>query len=141
MKLLQEFKTFAIRGNAVDMLIGVVVGVGFSNLVNSFVKQVLNPPLGLITGSIRLSEQFFILRGATETSEALVVNYGLFITSLMDFIIIAFVVFLVVKGINVWREESATVETPEKATKNCKYCFSIISKRAIRCPHCTANNP
>lgn len=140
MKLLQEFKTFAVRGNAVDMLVGIVVGAGFANLVNSFVKDILNPPLGLLTGSVFVNK-VWVLRAATETRAAIVLNYGVFISAVIDFVIIAFVVFLLVKAINRWRDERAVKEAPEPSTKNCQFCFSVISKKAVRCPHCTAENP
>lgn len=141
MKLFQEFKIFAVRGNAIDMLVGIVVGAGFASIINSFVKDVLNPPLGLLTGNIDFTSKVWTIKEASDAFPAVEINYGLFISALIDFVIIAFVVFLLVRAINKWKDERAVEETKEKTTKNCRYCFSVISLKAVRCPQCTAENP
>lgn len=141
MKLLQEFKTFAIRGNAIDMMVGIVVGAGFTAIVNSFVKDILSPPLGILTGESGFASKEVIIRGATETAEAVTITYGQFITELINFILVAFVVFFFIKLINFWQERDAAEETDTPTTKKCRYCFTEISKKAKRCPNCTSKNP
>ena len=108
MKIFQEFKTFAMRGNAIDLAIGVVVGAAFTGIVNSLVKDLINPPLGLLLGGIDFSNFFVVLKGdaalatlkAAQDAGAVTVNYGLFINALINFTIVAFALFLVVRGIN-----------------------------------------
>lgn len=118
MTIIQEFKDFAVKGNSVDLAIGVVVGAAFGAITNSLVNDVINPPLGLLLGGIDFSEMSLVLRSASETSEALTLNYGLFINTLFNFIVIAFVLFLVVKGMNKLRvqmEEKRLAEDTKEA--------------------------
>ena len=122
MALLKEFKEFAVRGNAVDMMVGIVVGAGFINVVNSFVKDVLMPPISLLTGPTSLQSRYLLLSGgkydsleAAEKAGAVVVKYGLFLNHLIDFLVIAFVVFLFVRTINrLRREEEAPIKKKKK---------------------------
>jgi large conductance mechanosensitive channel len=108
MKILQEFKTFAMRGNAIDLAVGVVVGAAFTGIVNSLVKDIINPPLGVLIGGIDFSNFFVVLRGdralttlkAAQDAGAVTINYGLFINALINFLIVAFALFLVVRSIN-----------------------------------------
>ncbi len=128
MKILKEFRTFAVKGNMVDMGIGIVIGGAFSQIVNSFVKDIIMPPLGVLTGNVDFSEKELILKQATETSEAISMSYGLFINSLLNFLIIAIAIFLVIRQMNKIRseieknmqqEDSASIPTKE-AKKNAK---------------------
>ena len=105
MSVIQEFKEFAVKGNAVDLAIGVVVGAAFGAITKSLVDDIINPPLGFILGGIDFNNMAFVLRRATETTEAVTINYGAFINTLINFLIIAFVLFLVVKSMNHLRKQ------------------------------------
>lgn len=140
-KLLKEFKEFAIRGNAIDMAVGIIVGAGFTALVNSFVKGIFMPPFGLLISNADFKNKVLILKEGTEQVEAVVITYGQFFGEILNFILIAFVVFLLVRLINKWKQMRVTEEDPTPTTKNCQYCFSTISIKAIKCPACTADNP
>jgi len=107
MKWLQEFKTFAVRGNVVDMAVGLVVGAAFGKIVSSFVADVIMPPIGLLIGGVDFSKLVITIKKATETTAAVTLNYGKFIQSVIDFIIIAFAIFMVVKGINTLKRKEA----------------------------------
>ena len=119
MSMLDEFKTFAMRGNAIDLAVGVVVGAAFSSIVNSLVKDIINPPLGVLLGGIDFSNFFFVIRGegtyptlkAAQDAGAVVVGYGLFLNALINFVIVAFVLFLILRQINRLTTPKA-VETP-----------------------------
>lgn len=135
MTLLKEFKAFAIKGNVVDLAVGVVIGAAFGKIVNSLVNDLINPVLGLLTGGIDFSDKVIILREASTNTEALTFNYGIFINTLVEFTIIAFAIFLVVRQINKWRRDEPA---PEPTTHECPFCYSVISKKATRCPQCTS---
>jgi large conductance mechanosensitive channel len=107
MKWLQEFKTFAVRGNVVDMAVGIVIGAAFGKIVSSFVADVIMPPIGLLIGGVDFSKLVITIKNATETTAAVTLNYGKFIQSIIDFIIIAFAIFLVIKGINTLKRKEA----------------------------------
>lgn len=100
MKILNEFKDFAMKGNVVDMGVGIVIGAAFTSIVNSFVKDIINPPIGLITGSVDFSDKMIVLKEATDQAAAVTLNYGSFITALINFIIVAFVIFIIIKQVN-----------------------------------------
>lgn len=144
-KFLEEFKTFIMRGNVLDMAVGVVVGGAFTSIVNSAVNDLLMPLLGLLTGRINFSDLYIALDGveyaslsAAQEASAPVFAYGSFIQSLIQFLIIAFAVFVMVKAINSFH---AKKEEPEAAptTKKCPYCLSEIDIQATKCPHCTSD--
>ena len=107
MKWLQEFKTFAVRGNVVDMAVGIVIGAAFGKIVSSFVADVIMPPIGLLIGGVDFSKLVITIKKATETTAAVTLNYGKFIQTLIDFTIIAFAIFLLVKGINALKRKEA----------------------------------
>jgi len=138
----EEFKTFAMRGNVIDLAIGIILGGAFGKIVSSFVADVLMPPLGLFLGGMDFAGLFVDLSGKGYTTlaeakaaNAPTINYGLFINSIIDFIIIAFAIFLVVRAINRFKK----AEEPAAATtKSCTFCFSEIPLQAVRCPHCTS---
>jgi large conductance mechanosensitive channel len=141
----KEFKEFAVKGNAVDLAVGVIIGAAFGGIVNSLVKDILMPPVGLITGGLDFSNKFVVLKGVpggavfhtpAEAAKAGAVtwNYGNFITLVINFIIVALCIFLVVKAMNKLKKPSPTAEP---VSKECPACAMTIPIRATRCPHCT----
>lgn len=143
-KLLAEFRDFAMRGNVVDMAVGIIIGVAFGKIITSFVNDVLMPPLGLLLGKvdfgnlfINLSGQPFASLSEARTAGAPTINYGLFLNTVIDFVIVAFVIFLVVRLIN-QAKRRAEAPPPPPATKDCPFCFSQIPLKAVRCPQCTS---
>jgi large conductance mechanosensitive channel len=143
----KEFKEFAMRGNVVDMAVGIIIGGAFGTIVKSLVTDVLMPPLGLLLGGVDFSNLFVVLKeGAkpgpyaaladAQAAGAVTVNYGVFLNSVIGFAIVAFAVFLLIKGLNNLRRQQ---EVPAVATtKECPHCCSAIAIKATRCPHCTA---
>lgn len=144
--MLNDFKKFAMKGNVVDMAVGIIIGTAFTGVVQSVVKDLLMPPLGLLVGNIDFSDIFITLRDATETAPAVTLNLGLFVNSVISFLILAFAVFLIVKNLNKLQEladrkdqiAEAAVEEAAPTTKECPRCFSNIPVKATRCPHCTS---
>jgi len=141
--MLKEFKEFAMRGNVLDMAIGVIIGGAFGKIVSSLVSDVLMPPLGLLMGKVDFSSLFVNLSGtpqpslvAAKAAGAPTLNYGVFLQSVFDFIIIAFVIFMLVKQVNRFKKE-APAGPP--TTKDCPQCLSTIPIKATRCAHCTSN--
>lgn len=141
---LEEFKKFAMRGNVMDMAVGVVVGAAFSKIVSSFVENVMMPPLGLLMGKIDFSNLFINLSGkeVATLAEAKAANvpvlaYGLFLNSVIDFLIVAFAVFVVVQQMNRLRRDPEPVAEP--VVRKCPYCQMVIDEAATRCPHCTSS--
>ena len=142
--MLKEFKTFAMRGNVIDLAIGVVIGGAFGKIITSFVNDVIMPPIGLLLGQVKFSDLFWVLKGDVPTGTSLDVaktlegvvtlNYGVFLSTIIDFIIVAFVIFLLVKQIN--RMKAPAPAAP--ATKDCPYCYTAINLNATRCPNCTS---
>lgn len=115
MGMIKEFKEFAVKGNAVDMAVGIIIGAAFGKIVSSLVKDVMMPPIGLLTGGVDFSRLQIVLQPATEDAEAVAMSYGLFINHLLDFIIVAFVIFVVVKGMNaVKKKEDEAPAAPSK---------------------------
>lgn len=141
--MLDEFKTFAMRGNVLDMAVGVIVGGAFGKIVSSMVSDILMPPLGLLVGRVDFSSLFIDLSGTRPASLAAArqagvptINYGVFLQSVLDFLIIAFVIFVLIRQVN--RLITKPAAPPSPATKECPHCCSIIPARAIRCAHCTS---
>lgn len=142
--MLKEFKEFALRGNVVDMAIGIIIGAAFGKIVTSLVNDILMPPIGFLTGKVDFSNLFISLSGSyaslaeAQAAGAPTINYGLFINAVLDFIIVAAAVFfLIVRPMNRLRR----VKEPAPAaptTKECPYCLSVIPLKATRCPHCTS---
>ncbi|MDZ4184934.1 MAG: large-conductance mechanosensitive channel protein MscL [Desulfuromonadales bacterium] len=136
MSMTKEFKEFAMRGNVVDMAVGIVIGGAFGKIVSSLVSDVIMPPIGLILGNVDFSKLSIVLREKTVAAEAVTINYGLFINTVLDFVIIALAIFLVIKQMNRFRKkEEIQVEV---TTKDCPRCFSTIALQATRCPNCTS---
>ena len=132
--MLKEFKTFALRGNVVDMAVGIVIGGAFGKIVSSLVSDILMPPIGLLLGHMDFTHLAVTLKAKTAESAAVTLNYGMFINTIIDFIIIAFAIFIVVKQMN-----KLTKEEPKAPTeKDCPQCLSRIPIKATRCGHCTS---
>ncbi|MEW6424891.1 MAG: large-conductance mechanosensitive channel protein MscL [Bacillota bacterium] len=142
--MFKEFKEFALKGNVLDLAVGIVIGAAFNKVVTSFVNDVLMPPIGLLVGKVDFSNLLISLTGIpyaslaeAKAAGAPTINYGLFINTVLDFLIVAFAVFLLVRQINRIRRRPETAP-PGTATKECPYCLTNIPAKAIRCPHCTS---
>ena len=126
MSMMTEFKEFAMRGNVVDMAVGIVIGGAFGKIVSSFVADVLMPPLGLLLGNVDFSDRAAVLKAATEEVEAVTLNYGAFIQTVIDFVIIAFAIFLVIKAMNsLKKKEEETPDEPPKPSKEVQLLTEI----------------
>ena len=149
MGMVKEFKEFAMRGNVVDMAVGIIIGGAFGTIVKSLVSDVIMPPIGLLLGGVDFANLFIVLKegakGAApyaaladaQAAGAVTVNYGLFFNAVVSFLIVAFAVFMLIKAINTLkREEKAP--PPEPTTKECPFCLSTIAIKASRCPNCTS---
>jgi len=135
--MLKEFKEFAMRGNVIDMAVGIVIGVAFGKIVTSFVNDVIMPPIGVLLGNVDFSDLAITLKAATAEADAVVIGYGSFFNTVLDFIIVAFAIFIVVKQMNRFKKkEEAPAVDP--IIKDCPKCFSVIPIKATRCPHCTS---
>ena len=140
--MLKEFKEFVMRGNVLDLAIAVIIGGAFGKIITSFVNDVLMPPIGLLLGGVDFADLFIPLDGQTyeslaaaQAAGAATVNYGVFLNTVIDFVIVAVVIFLVVKAANRMKKP-APVAAP--TTKECPHCFTIIPIKATRCPNCTS---
>lgn len=136
--VMKEFKTFALKGNVLDMAVGIIIGASFGKIVDSLVKDILMPPLGMLLGKVDFSNLKIALG---PEADAATINYGVFINHVISFIIVAFAVFLLIKGINTLRakmEKAEAAAPAPKTEKTCPYCFSQIPVKATRCPHCTS---
>lgn len=140
--MLKEFKEFAMRGNVLDMAVGIMIGAAFGKVISSFVNDMLMPPIGMLLGKIDFSNLYINLSGksfdslkAAQEAGAATINYGLFINTVLDFFIVAIVLFFFIKQVNIFKRQPA-VAAP--ATKECPYCISAIPLNATRCPHCTS---
>ena len=136
MQILKEFKEFAMRGNVVDMAVGIIIGSAFGKIVSSLVQDVIMPPIGLIMGNVDFSTLAITLREKTETAEAITLKYGVFINTILDFAIVAFAIFMLIKQMNRLKKEAPVAEP---TTKECPQCCSTIPAKAMRCPHCTSD--
>jgi large conductance mechanosensitive channel len=140
--MLKEFRDFAMRGNVLDMAIGIIVGAAFGKIVTSFVGDILMPPLGLLLGKVDFSSLFLSLSGnypslaAAKAAGAPTINYGVFLNTVLDFLIVAFAIFLLIRQVNRFMPKPAP--PVPAAMKDCPYCVSTIPIKATRCPHCTS---
>lgn len=140
--MLKEFKAFAMRGNVLDMAIGIIIGAAFGKIVTSLVGDILMPPIGLILGHMDFSNLFLNISGKSYASVAeakaagaATINYGVFLNNIIDFLIVAFAIFLLVRQINRWNKPAPA---PAPTTKDCPYCATAIPLKATRCPNCTS---
>ena len=144
--MLKEFKEFAMRGNVVDMAVGIIIGAAFGAIVKSLVSDIIMPPIGMILGNVDFANLFLILKDGTaagpylsladaQKAGAVTINYGLFINAIISFVIVAFAVFVLIRNINRLRKEEPVAE-PD--TRECPFCLSAIPLKATRCPHCTS---
>jgi large conductance mechanosensitive channel len=143
MDMVKEFKDFIMRGNVVDLAVGIIIGGAFGKIVTSFVNDILMPPLGLVLGKMDFSGLFINLSGtsypslvAAKSAGAATINYGAFINTVVDFLIVAAAIFFIVLQVAKLRKRSEAPPAPN--TKECPYCLSAIAIKATRCPHCTS---
>ncbi len=148
--MLQDFKAFVLRGNVIDMAVGIIIGVAFGAVVSSLVKDVIMPPIGLALGNVDFSNLFAVLKeGATpgpypslaaaQAAGAVTINYGVFINAIINLLIVAAAVFfLIVRPIAKLQARTKKAEAPAPTTKECPYCFTAIPIKASRCPNCTS---
>jgi large conductance mechanosensitive channel len=135
--MLKEFKEFAMRGNVVDMAVGIIIGGAFGKIVSSLVNDVIMPPIGVLMGNVDFSSLAITIQEKTAATEAVSINYGIFINTVLDFIIVAFAIFMVIKQMNRLKKvEEAPAAAP--TTKECPKCYSEIAIKATRCPNCTS---
>ena len=140
--MFKEFKQFAMRGNVLDMAVGIIIGAAFGKIITSFVSDILMPPLGLAVGKVDFSNLFLNISGksyeslaAAKAAGAATINYGVFLNSIIDFLIVAFAIFLLIRQVNRWNKP-APAAAP--TTKDCSYCATAIPLAAKRCPNCTS---
>jgi large conductance mechanosensitive channel len=139
----KEFRDFAMRGNVIDLAVGIIIGAAFGKIVTSLVNDILMPPIGVILGKVDFSSLFINLSGThynsladAKTAGAATINYGVFINNIIDFLIVAFAVFLLVRQVNRLTKKPEPAAAP--TTKDCPYCATAIPVKATRCPHCTS---
>ena len=142
--MFKEFKAFIMRGNVVDLAVGVIIGAAFGKIVSSLVNDILMPPIGLLLHGVNFSNLFISLNGQSfasladaQAAGAPTINYGLFVNNVIDFLIVAFVIFLFIRWINQLHKQPAPA-LAELTTKECPRCFTAIPIKATRCPHCTS---
>ena len=147
--MLKEFKTFAMRGNVIDMAVGIIIGAAFGAIVGTLVSEVVMPPIGLLLGNVDFSNLFIVLKegkiagpyatvAAAKEAGAVTLNYGLFVNTVVNFVIVALAVFFLIRGINALKKkEEAPPAVP--TTKECPHCLSTIPIKATRCGHCTSD--
>ena len=144
--MFKEFKEFAMRGNVVDMAVGIVIGAAFGTIIKSLVADVLMPPIGLLLGDVDFTNLFMVLKAgdpagpyaaldAAKSAGAVSINYGIFINNIVSFLIVVFALFMVIRGMNNMKKQEAPAEA---TTKECSYCLSTIAIKATRCPNCTS---
>ncbi|HUS84317.1 MAG TPA: large-conductance mechanosensitive channel protein MscL [Anaerolineales bacterium] len=147
--MIKEFKEFVMRGNVLDMAVGIIIGASFGSVISSLVDNVIMPPIGLLLGKVDFSNLYILLRkgdvagpylsiAEAQSAGAVTLNYGLFINTIITFVIIAIAVFLLIRGVN-RLQKAEEVATPEPTTKECPFCFLDIPVQATRCPQCTSN--
>jgi large conductance mechanosensitive channel len=147
--MLKDFKEFALRGSVIDMAVGIIIGAAFSGIVTSLVNDVLMPPIGLLLGKTDFSNLYLVLKEGSiagpystladaKKAGAVTVNIGIFLNTIVNFLILSFCIFMFVRSINTFRRKEET-QCVEQTTKSCPFCYSTIPVKAIRCPHCTAD--
>jgi large conductance mechanosensitive channel len=142
--MFKEFKEFALKGNVVDTAVGIIIGVAFGKIITSLVNDIIMPPIGVLLGKIDFSNLYINLSKTSynslaeaKTAGAATINYGMFINNILDFLIVAFVIFMVIRQLNKMKKKAAAVPAPV-TTKECPFCKSQIALAAIKCPNCTS---
>ncbi|OGP93479.1 MAG: mechanosensitive ion channel protein MscL [Deltaproteobacteria bacterium RBG_16_48_10] len=146
--MLKEFKEFAMKGNVLDMAVGIIIGAAFGTIISSLVADVIMPPIGLLLGNMDFSNLFLVLRegkvagpyaslAAAKAAGAVSINFGLFINTVINFLIVAFAIFLLIRNVNKLKRQEAA-PPPAPTTKECPFCLSAIPIKASRCAHCTS---
>ncbi len=145
MKIAEEFKQFVMRGNVIDMAVGVIIGGAFGKIVASVVSDIIMPPIGLLLGKVDFSSLYINLSGKAyaslaeaQAAGAPTLNYGLFINNVINFLIVAFVIFIMIKQINRLQKPAKPAAPAAPTTKECPFCCSTIAIKAVRCPNCTS---
>jgi len=144
---IKEFKDFVMRGNVIDMAIGIIIGIAFGTIVNSVVNDIIMPPVGLLLGKVDFSNLFAVLKKGNipgpylslsdaKAAGAITINYGIFINTIISFIIIALVLFVIIKAVNHMKKKE---EVKAVETKECPFCYTIINIKAVKCPNCTSD--
>jgi large conductance mechanosensitive channel len=146
----KEFKEFAMKGNVIDMAVGIIIGAAFGTIVKSLVSDIIMPPIGLLLGHVDFSNLFLTIKegaavagpyatvDAAQKAGAVTINYGVFINTVISFLIVAFAIFVVIKSLNTMKRKQEQIPPAAPTTKNCPYCFETISLNATRCSHCTS---
>jgi len=149
--IIKEFKEFAVKGNVVDMAVGIIIGAAFGTIIKSLVADIIMPPVGLLLGDVDFSNRFVVLRDGAEgagvyptlaeaqAAGAVTLNYGLFINTVISFLIMALAVFFLIRSINRLKKAEAEAPAAAPATRECPYCFTSIPVNATRCPNCTSS--
>jgi large conductance mechanosensitive channel len=146
--MIKEFKEFALRGSVLDMAVGIIIGAAFGGIISSLVSDVLMPPIGLLLGHVDFSNMYVVLTAgavagpyaslaAAQQAGAVTLNYGLFVNKIINFLIVAFSLFLVIRSMNRMQKKAATAPA-EPTTRECPFCFTVIPIKAARCPNCTS---
>jgi large conductance mechanosensitive channel len=146
----KEFKEFAVKGNVIDMAVGIIIGAAFGTIVKSLVSDIIMPPIGMLLGNVDFSELFILLKAGVkavppyntltdaQAAGAVTINYGMFINNVISFLIVALAIFMVVKGINSLKRKEEDIPPAAPTTKDCPYCLSKVSLKATRCSQCTS---
>lgn len=145
--MFKEFKEFIVRGNVIDLAVGIIMGAAFGKIVTSLVNDILMPPIGLILGKVDFTNLYIVLSGsvaagtpleeAKKAAGVVTLNYGAFLNTVIDFVIVAFAIFLLIRQVNRLKRQPAPVEAAP-TTKECPFCCSTVNIKATRCPHCTS---
>lgn len=150
MGMMKEFKEFAVKGNVIDMAVGIIIGAAFGTIVKSLVADVLMPPIGLLLGNVDFSNLFIVIKQGAEVAGpyatlaeanaagAVTLNYGVFINTIISFIIVAFAVFVVIKNVN-RSKKAEEVKPAAPTTRECPFCFTAVPIKAVKCPNCTSD--
>ncbi|MFN2316226.1 MAG: large-conductance mechanosensitive channel protein MscL [Gemmatimonadales bacterium] len=148
--MLKEFKEFAVKGNVVDMAVGIIIGAAFGTIVKSLVSDIITPPIGLLLGGVDFTNIFLVLKGGSpagpytaladaQAAGAVTLNVGVFINTVVSFLIMAFTIFLVIRALNKAKREQPAPAPAAPTTKECSYCLSTVPLRASKCAHCTSD--